>query len=106
MSKHRARVRVDYDDLTAAALRQPREKIGITLARLFKRRCVEYKILPMCKDKEFFVGKSEKLRKRRLKSKLALLKTQQEEQQQAQSGNNIMKYPMDWETQQQDGWRN
>ena len=98
MSKHGPRVRVDYNSLKPSALRQPREKIGMILARLFKRRCQDYGIGHMMKEKEFFVGKSEKRRKKKLKAKIAVLKAAEEKLQGVGSNNNRPSYEQrEWE---------
>jgi ribosomal protein S21 len=74
MSKHGPRVRVSVDDLSPSAQRQSKDKICMILQRMFKKACQEYGVMQMYKEKEFFVSKGEKRRRRKLRKKMAILK--------------------------------
>lgn len=80
MSKHGPRVRVSVDDLSPSAQRQSKEKVCMILQRMFKKSCQEYGIMQMYKEKEFFVSKGEKRRRRKLQKKMAILKGKTEQQ--------------------------
>jgi ribosomal protein S21 len=74
MSKHGPRVRVSIDDLSPSAQRQSKEKLAIILRRMFKKACQDYGIMQMYKEKEYFISKGEKRRRRKLRAELARLK--------------------------------
>jgi ribosomal protein S21 len=81
MSKHGPRVRVSIDDLSPSARRQPKHEVDKLLRKVFKRACEDYGVLQIYKEKEFFISKGEKKRKRKLRAKIARLKGTNEEQQ-------------------------
>lgn len=85
-------VRVSYDDLSPAAQRQSKEKICMILQRMFKKACQEYGVMQMYKEKEFFISNGEKRRRRKLRAKLARIKSETE----VQNPNNN-RYGKEWE---------
>jgi ribosomal protein S21 len=104
MSKHGPRVRVSYDDLSPSALRQSKDKIATILQRMFKKACQDYGVMQMYKEKEHFVGKGEKRRKKKMRAKIARIKgskgeglPQRDHDQQQQYNNNNRYNNREWD---------
>lgn len=66
-----ARVRVEARRLPMNPTRQEREKSLGILLRIFKRACNEYGIPHILKEKQSFIRKTDKNRRKRMMKKLA-----------------------------------
>jgi ribosomal protein S21 len=79
MSRHNgSNVRVSVDDLSMSAQRQSKDKICFLLWRMFKRLHEDCGIPQALKEKECYIGKSEKRRRKKHRSKMARLKSANE----------------------------
>jgi ribosomal protein S21 len=79
MKKHGARVRVDINDLPPVVQRSSRDKVLQALWRTFKRACQDYGIPNMLKEHEFYQSKGQKRRRRKMQTKLAILKEKEQQ---------------------------
>lgn len=77
---NKTRVKVSIDDLSPSAQRQSKDKVLMILQRMFKKACQDYGLMQQIKEKEFFVGKGEKRRRKKMRAHLARLKGKTETQ--------------------------